>query len=195
MRVTVLIVILLGTLLAAEARADAPNAADGAKYFENQVQPILQAHCLSCHGEQKKVKGGLRLTSRETLLKGGNSGSVVNLDQPAESLLLQAIHYRDLKMPPRGKLPQAQLDVLTRWVKMGVPWSAAKVVARHGVPQVDDQARQFWSFRPVARPVVPAVHDRTWVANPIDAFILARLEAAGLRPAPPAPRAKLLRRL
>src|SRR5262249_47588639 len=89
-----------------------------------------------------------------------------------------------------------QIDVLTRWVKMGLPWSdRAKVVKAHGPPPVDDEARNFWSFRPVARPPVPPVRRAEWVKTPIDAFILAKLEAAGLSPAPPADRATLIRRV
>jgi hypothetical protein len=175
--------------------ADTPG--DSARFFETQVRPILQAQCLTCHGGTKKVRGGLRLTSRDTLLKGGDTGPAVSLDKPDDSLLLQAINHRDLKMPPKGKLPQAQIDVLSRWVQMGVPWPAdatATTVKRTGPPPVDDEARRFWAFRPVVRPSLPEVKDRAWVRNPIDAFVLAKLEAAGLHPAPPADKAALLRR-
>jgi mono/diheme cytochrome c family protein len=168
-----------------------------ARFFETQVRPILQAQCLTCHGGGKKVRGGLRLTSRELLLKGGDSGPAVLFQKPDDSLLLQAVNYEDRKMPPRAKLPQAQIDVLTRWVQMGAPWpaDAVKSLAKHtGPPPVDDDARRFWSFRPVARPQVPQVQDRAWVRNPVDAFVLAKLEAAGLHPAPPADKATLLRR-
>jgi mono/diheme cytochrome c family protein len=168
--------------------------AEQAAFFEKEVKPILRANCVSCHGGEEKVKGGLRLTSRAELLKGGRSGPVVSLDNPDESRILEAINYEGLKMPPKGKLPQAQIDVLTRWLKMGVPWPAEAVVKR-GPPPVDDNARRFWSFRPVARPELPAVQDTAWVRNPIDAFVLAKLEAAGLRPAPPADKVALLRRV
>src|SRR5207244_260492 len=89
----------------------APSEYD--KFFERDVQPILKANCFACHGGQPKVKGGLRLTSRETILKGGDSGPVVSLDHPEQSVLLQAVNYQDLKMPPKGKLAQAQIDILT----------------------------------------------------------------------------------
>src|SRR5947209_13956783 len=100
------------------------RAGEPGRFFETQVRPVLQAQCLRCHGAEKKVRGGLRRTSRDALLKGGDGGPVVALDRPEESRLLQAINHRDLKMPPKGKLPQAQIDVLTRWVKMGAPWPA-----------------------------------------------------------------------
>src|SRR5262249_42295137 len=95
-----------------------------------------------------------------------------------------------------GKLSQAQIDTLSRWVKMGVPWSEGAAVAkRHGPPPVDEQARNFWSFRPVARPKVPEVKNTSWARTPIDAFVLAKLEAAGLSPATAVSKTSLLRRL
>jgi hypothetical protein len=184
-------------LLAGAGRAAEPaSPAEAARFFEAEVRPILQANCVSCHGGQK-VRSGLRLTSREALLKGGDRGPAVSPDKPGESLLLRAVgHAEGLKMPPKGKLPQAQIDSLTRWVKLGAPWpERAAAGTRPGPPPVDAKAREFWSFRPVARPKVPAVKDAGWVRTPVDAFVLARLEAAGLRPAPPAGKAALLRRL
>jgi hypothetical protein len=179
------------------ARAGDTPAGEPDRFFETQVRPILQAQCLTCHGGAKRVRGGLRLTSRELLLKGGDSGPAVSLQKPDDSLLLQAVNYQDRKMPPRAKLPQAQIDILTRWVRMGAPWPADAVqsLAKHsGPPPVDDEARRFWSFRLVVRPPVPQVQGRAWVRNSVDAFVLAKLEAAGLRPAPPAYKATLLRR-
>lgn len=164
-------------------------------FFDQQVRPILQTHCASCHGGEKKVKGGLNLTSRELLLEGGNNGPAIDLDHPADSLLLQAVEHthRKIKMPSK-KLPQAKIDVLARWVKQGAPWGDGPLKV-HGPPPVDAQARNFWSFRPVVRPEVPAVKNAAWTRNPIDAFILAKLEAAGMAPSPIADRGALLRRL
>ena len=157
------------------------------EFFQKQVKPILQANCFSCHGAKKNVKGGLRLTSRKGILKGGDSGPAVSEKDPDESLLLEAINYQDYEMPPKGKLPQKQIEILTRWVTMKLPWPpgvdfGAKVEKRKGPPVVDEQAKRFWSFQPVKRPNVPAVKNKEWVKTPIDAFILARLEAAGLTP-------------
>jgi mono/diheme cytochrome c family protein len=176
-------------------RAEQPSPAEQAKFFETQVQPILQANCLSCHGAEKKIKGGLNLMTRDGLLKGGKTGPAVTLEKPDDSLLLQAVRHEDLKMPPKGKLTKAQIDVLAQWVKMGVPWSEKPIAKRHGPPPVDDQARQFWSFRPIVRPPIPAVKNTDWSRNPIDAFVLSKLEQANLAPAPPADKAALLRRL
>src|SRR5687768_5127733 len=93
---------------AAGAAAPAtPDEAAGGAFFEKEVRPLLAAHCLKCHGADDKIKGGLRLTSREDLLRGGDLGSVIDLANRPASLLLRAIHYQDdkLQMPPKGKLP------------------------------------------------------------------------------------------
>jgi mono/diheme cytochrome c family protein len=174
------------------------SSAEAASFFEQKVQPILKANCFACHGEGKKIKGSLRLTSRETILKGGDSGPAVVLNKPEQSLLLQAVNYRDPKMPPKGRLPQPQIDILTRWVQMGIPWPAGArdaTAKRHGPPPVDEEAKQFWAFRPITRPTLPPVRQRSWVTNPTDRFVLAKLEAAGLPPSPPADKVSLLRRV
>jgi mono/diheme cytochrome c family protein len=188
--VTLLALLILP--LGPPAVAAEPPATEGAAFFEARVRPILQSRCLTCHGGAK-VKSGLSLTSREALLKGGDRGPAVSLDDPESSLLLQAVNRRDLEMPPKGKLAQSEIDVLARWVKMGAPWGSGSVV--HGPPRVDERARAFWSFRPVVRPEVPAVKQAGWARTPVDAFILEALEAAGLRPAPPAGKTTLLRRV
>src|SRR5262249_56735236 len=126
--------------------AEKHDAAEGVKFYEKEVQPILQVQCFRCHGAEPKVKGGLNLTTRDGLLKGGDSGPAVTLDKPDASLLLSAVNHRDLQMPPKGKLSQTQIDTLTRWVKLGAPYGHA-TVKHHGPPKVDDAARNFWAFR------------------------------------------------
>lgn len=166
-------------------------------FYAKEVEPLLKEHCLKCHGGGDKVRGGLRLTSRAAILKGGDLGPAVRLDKPAESLLLQAIQYRDgLEMPPTGKLPPEKIALLTRWVERGLPMppeASADAEAGRSGPSPTDRA--YWAYQPVRRPAVPAVRNIAWVRNPIDAFILARLEAAGLEPAPEADRVTLIRRL
>jgi hypothetical protein len=166
------------------------------EFFEREVKPILKANCIACHGGEKKAEAGLRLTTRDSVLKGSENNPVVSLENPEESGLLAAIRYETFEMPPRGKLPKAQIDTLTRWVKMGLPWTAGEAgdLAHRGPPVVDEAARNFWSFRPVLRPDAPAVKDQAWVRTPVDAFVLAKLEEKGLRPARPADKATLLRR-
>ncbi len=170
-------------------------------FFEEQVKPILSAHCFKCHGAETKLRGELRLTSREGVLQGGELGPAVDLEQPEASNLVEAINYEGLEMPPDGKLPSEQVEVLTKWIELGLPWSretedfGAKTVAKeNGAPPVDDNAKKFWAFQVPRRPVVPEVEDTAWVNTPIDAFVLARLEAAGLKPSRPSEKAALLRR-
>jgi mono/diheme cytochrome c family protein len=197
---TMLLALGLALACALPARPAVPApSADQQQFFRKEVLPILKASCFSCHGGEKKIRGGLRLTTRAGLMEGGDNGPAIVPERPQESLLLRAINYDEPRMPPRGKLPQAQIEVLTRWVRMGAPYAEeaphASTVARHGPPAVDDQARAFWSFRPVVRPPIPAVKDRAWVRNPVDAFVLAGLEEKGLAPAAPATRTTLLRRV
>ena len=174
--------------------ADEPATSDGVAFFESRVRPVLQARCFDCHGGGKS-KGGLDLTSREGLLKGGNRGPAIEPGAPDESLLVEAINHRELKMPPRGKLSPAEIEALSRWIEIGAPWPAGFLSAKVSPPPVDDRARNFWSFRPVTRPDVPKVLRSDWARTPIDGFILAKLEAIGLSPAPPASKTSLLRRV
>jgi Protein of unknown function (DUF1549)/Protein of unknown function (DUF1553)/Planctomycete cytochrome C len=200
--ILVALFLLIGGLRPLTARPVEPKPEDVA-FYEKEVVPILQAHCLNCHGGQAKIKGGLRLTGRADMLKGGDTGPAVNLEKPAESLILKAINQvdDDLKMPPKGKLPPAQIEVLTKWVNRGLPFAATKAAVRHGPPPVDDEARKFWAFRPVMRPSVPEIgapagasHPQFEIRNPIDAFVLAKLQTANLNPALPADKGTLLRR-
>jgi mono/diheme cytochrome c family protein len=171
--------------------------ADGAVSFDKEVLPILKANCHKCHANGK-AKGGLSLADRAGLLKGGDLGAAVSTDRPEDSLLLKAINYRgDLEMPPTGKLSAKDIAVLTRWVKAGVPWpeTAAAAAPEPKGMRVTDHDRQYWAYQPVKRPDVPLVKNRAWTRNPIDAFLLARLEKEGLSPAPPAERRALARRV
>ena len=176
------------------------NAAEDstAEFFSKEVLPILEGKCFKCHGGEE-TEGSLQLTSREFILEGGDNGAAVDLESPEESLLVSAVNYEDLEMPPTGKLPQAQIDVLTRWIKMGMPYpeGLVKIDAseRHGSPQVNEENRKFWSFQPIDRPDVPETGDGTWVKSPLDQFVLRRLEAAGLEPNPPAAPGELVRRI
>jgi mono/diheme cytochrome c family protein len=184
---------------AAEESKPLPTTSEQLEFYTSQVLPILKTHCLKCHGGGKTVKGGLRLTSRENILKGGETGPAVSLDQPQESLLLEAINYQEFEMPPSGKLSAEHIAILTRWVKGKLAGAPEKVAAvdshdKTGPPQVNEKNKQFWSFQPVARPDVPPTKRSDWIRNPIDAFILSRLEAANLSPALPAMKTSLLRR-
>ena len=192
-------------LAAAQRPADpAPTPAQQNQFFESQVRPILEASCFKCHGGSPKIKGGLRLTSRAGLLKGGDTGPAVSVENPSKSLLLTAIGYKDedLQMPPKEPLPKEKVAILTKWVEMGSPWTPGEpevatvpnVPAGHVPPKVTAETMKFWSYQPVHRPAVPQVKESAWVKNPIDNFILAKLEAANLPHAAPASKEVLLRR-
>jgi hypothetical protein len=171
-------------------------------FFDKQVLPILQANCLKCHGAEAKIRGGLKLTSREDILKGGDSGPAVDLDKPHTSRLLQAIRYEEgLEMPPKGKMSAKDIAVLTRWVNDKLPWGTPIASAATAEPKgpvagkVTPEARTFWAYQPVQRPAEPAVKNKAWVRNPIDAFILSKLEGKGLSPVGPADKTAWLRRV
>ena len=180
------------------------------EFFEAKVRPVLAARCLQCHGTEKP-KGGLRLDARDSMLKGGESGPVVVPGKPEESPLIEAIRYEgDVQMPPKGKLKAEEIAVLTDWVKRGAPWpsprpdlapravaTALKPEHAEGSPAtfvVTEKARSFWSLRPIGDPALPPVRDQAWPESPIDRFVLAKLEANGLAPSPPADKATLIRR-
>ena len=184
---------------AAEEPKPVPTTPEQLEFFTQQVLPILETHCFKCHGGGKTIKGGLRLTSRDNILKGGETGPAVSLAQPEDSLLLESINYRGYEMPPSGKLSAEQIAILTRWVKTKLAGTPDKVAAADshdakGPPPVNEENKQFWSFQPVARPNVPTTKRLEWIRNPIDAFILSRLEAASLTPVPHAFKTALLRR-
>jgi mono/diheme cytochrome c family protein len=169
-------------------------------FFENDVKPLLETHCLKCHGGGDKVRGGLRLTSREEVLKGGDSGPAVDLKSTDGSLLLKAIKYGgQLNMPPKGKLGEKEIKTLVKWVGDGLPYPSGKAVAgkepKHKGGVVTAESRNYWAYRALTRSAVPAVKEAGWVVNPIDAFILAKLEAKELKPNAPADRVALIRRV
>jgi len=181
---------------AASAEPPAPKAA---AFFEAKIRPILAENCFKCHAD-KKQKGGLRLDSLTALLTGGDRGPAIVPGQPEKSLLVKAISHNDpeLKMPPAKKLAKRQIEDLANWVKMGSPWpgvdSATKAAPLRGEFKISDKDRAYWAFRPVARAPVPRVRNAQEVFNPIDAFVLAKLEANGLRQNHVANRRELLRR-
>jgi mono/diheme cytochrome c family protein len=167
-----------------------------AEFFESKVRPVLFEKCFGCHGP-KQQSGGLRLDSPASLRKGGKSGPVLVPGDAEKSALVRAIRYDGvLKMPPTGKLKPEEIAALTAWIQMGAPWPAAAPAAptTDGEYVLSDAQKRFWSFRPIKKPATPKVRDTTWIKTPIDAFILSKLEAKGLKPSPPADRRTLLRR-
>ena len=188
---TRLLAIALSLAAFGTARAD-----EKADFFESKIRPLLAKHCLECHSNDGP-EADLRLTSHENLLKPAESGETAfNPDTPAESRLLAAIRYDgDTQMPPAGKLSDQEIADLEKWIIDGAVWPKSGTPIRASGLVITDSDRQHWAFRPVAAPPLPTVAKADWVRTPIDAFVLAKLEAAGLQPNPPADRRSLFRRL
>ncbi len=171
----------------------APASGQGpAEFFETRVRPLLAEKCFACHTQTKM--GGLQMVSRESLLRGGQSGPAVEPRAPERSLLIKAVRYTDeqLRMPPTERLTAEEVAVLTKWVEAGAAWPAAGPAAAgtDGKLVITDEHRRFWAFRPIQRAEPPPGS-----GSPIDRFIDARLEKAGVHPAPPAGRRTLVRRV
>ena len=170
-----------------------------ARLFETRVAPLLRQHCLKCHGQEKSLRGGLSLVSREDVLRGGDSGPAVDLKTPGESLLLEAVHYDSFEMPPDGKLKDEEIAIFERWVRSGLPWTpgaerSSRRAENNGMQERLEAAAHHWAYQPMTHPTPPAV-DSDRISTPIDAFILRHLHDKGLSLAPEADKATLLRRV
>lgn len=189
--------VALGAATAPAAKPVAASANEGLDLFEKEVRPLLVAECQRCHGD-KLQQGGLRLTTREAMLKGGANGPAVVPGDPGKSLVIQAVRHEITIMPPGKQLPEKQITALERWIKIGAPWPAAKTasaIVLGDQVRIFREAQRHWAYQPVHRPALPAVKNKAWVRNPIDAFVLARLEKAGMTPSPAADRRTLIRRV
>jgi mono/diheme cytochrome c family protein len=172
------------------------GASAGEDFFETKVRPIFADVCSKCHGDT--ATSGLRVFSRDLLLKGGSRGPAIVPNDPDKSLLIQAVRQNgDLKMPKGGKLTAEEVQNLTEWVRMGAPWPQARPLRESsgGAPfKISLEQRAFWSFQPIKMPATPAVKNERWAKTMIDRFVLAKLEAQGIAPAPGAERRTLIRR-
>ncbi len=166
--------------------------------FKTDVHPVLEQHCFKCHSHtSRKIKGGLILDSVSSIVVGGDTGPAVVSGKPEESLLLTAISGTDpdLKMPPKGeRLSTQEIETIRNWISDGVNWPAPSA---SGAPDelFSDEQRSWWAIQPIAHPTAPDIANDDWSENAIDKFVLRRLHAAGLSPAPRADRATLIRRM
>ncbi len=190
---------LLILAFASTARGSDPASAE---FFETKIRPVLHEHCLPCHGgdAKKAPKGGLSLTNREVLLKGGDSGPAIISGDPAKSRLIEAIGYLnpDLQMPPKGKLPPVAIADLTAWVKAGATWPKETSTTATGPDAKFDLAGRkasHWAWNPFVVTPVPKPNHTTWARTDADRFLLEKMEAKGLKPAPDADPYTLLRRV
>ena len=197
-----LIAILLATPTAPRAVAadPAPPAKldpAGAEFFENKIRPVLTQHCVGCHSadaeKAKKLKGNLYLDSRDGVLKGGDTGPSLVPGKPADSLLLKTLKYDgDVQMPPKGKLPDAVIADFEKWIAMGAPdpRGDSAILPKRQIGLTIEEGRKFWAYK---LPVAPRITEGG--AAPIDALVFKKLDAKGLKFAPEADRATLIRRL
>ncbi len=164
-------------------------------FFKTKIAPAL-TRCVGCHGADEPA-GELNLTERATALKGGEHGPSFEPGKAADSLLYK--QTSDGTMPPKkkGLLQKAELDALKLWLDAGAPWDErdgkleAEIAADKPAPRA---GKNWWSLQPIKRAPIPAVSQKSWAVDPIDAFVLAELDKRKLRPAPPASRATLIRR-
>ncbi|HAA49533.1 MAG TPA: hypothetical protein DCE43_07425, partial [Planctomycetaceae bacterium] len=195
----VILILLAGGLPAAPPTVSREDAA----FFETRVRPVLVRRCFDCHGPKTDNEAGLKLDSLASLLTGGRSGPAIKPGNPDNSLLVLAIRHDPATpdMPPKSKLPLAEVADLAEWIRRGAPWPGQRPVRTRVMPATDpdafpyDQAaRDHWAFQTPQPVHPPDINSARQVRSPIDRFLLARLEAAGLRPAPETDRRTLVRR-
>ncbi|MEM7478184.1 MAG: PSD1 and planctomycete cytochrome C domain-containing protein [Planctomycetota bacterium] len=154
------------------------------EYFEEHIRPLLIKHCYDCHStDAPELKGGLYVDSREGMLKGGDSGPALDLQDPQHSLLLESVRWDTLEMPPEGKLADAEIRVLQQWIEMGAPWPQVTSSEGTMLPTRTDWEKfnwqeaqaEHWAWQPVKRPDIPVADADL---NPIDHFVAQR-RAAG----------------
>ncbi len=178
------------------AMAAAPDAA-GVEFFEKKIRPLFVDQCYKCHSQQsEKIKGGLLLDSKESVLKGGDTGPAIIPGEVEKSLLIKAVRYGDenLQMPPKGKkLSAEQIADLETWVKMGAPDPRGTSV-QGSKSKVQSSPKVHWAFQPIRDAQIPSVKDKSWAKTPVDKFIMAKLEGKKIKPSQDADKHTLIRR-
>lgn len=177
----------------------APPAAEDLQFFETKIRPVLVKHCYACHGPEAEEPGGkLRLDSRDAVLRGGESGPALVAGKPADSLLLRALRQEGLEMPPEGPLSPAIVRDFEQWIERGAVdprLPAPSAADSQPGSQLHRSAATLWSLQPLTDPQPPVVKAVDWPRDPIDHFVLARIEQANLEPAIDAAPRALIRRL
>ena len=177
---------------------DNQPTAQGLEFFEKEIRPLFAENCYKCHSvNAKRLEAGLLLDSRDSQLKGGDSGPAIVLGHAEKSLLVKAVRYEDFEMPPKGKLPAKKVEALVKWINMGAPWpNEPAPVAKKERSRFDIEGRRnaFWLWQPLSQKE-PKARNKEWPKNKIDEHILEGLEKADLQPSEDADRTSLLRRL
>ncbi|MEQ1828392.1 MAG: PSD1 and planctomycete cytochrome C domain-containing protein [Pirellula sp.] len=199
------VLLLLGTMHPAPAIAFESDPSSLSpqelEFFEKSIRPLFVTHCYECHSGNEK-NGGLKLDSRDAILRGGDSGPAIRPREIDLSLIIKAVRYQtqELQMPPKGALPASDIALLERWIAMGAPdprteINLAKQPASGPSGMSVEEGRRFWSLRPISNPAIPQTQRTDWARSPIDGFVLSKLEDQNLSPAPEADRRSIVRRL
>jgi hypothetical protein len=207
MNKTALNLVLAALAAPAALRAAGEPTDEQINFFERKIRPVLAEKCYECHSAQaKKVRGGLKLDTRESTLSGGDNGPAVVPGKADESLLIAALQWKDkdTAMPPKKKLADSVIADFEQWVKMGAPdprgggavADAGAVAAQWKKKEVNiEEGRKFWAFQPPKKTAPPQVKNAAWPKTDIDRFTLAKLEEKNLQPVPDASKLELLRRV
>jgi hypothetical protein len=184
--------------LGAEIASMSPAiSAPDLQFFETKIRPVLIERCYQCHShDADKIKGGLMLDTREGMLHGGDTGPAVSPGKPEDSLIIDAISYKDadLQMPPKGdKLSDQQVSDITDWIRRGA-FDPRSLVSKGSSSSYGGVGKDHWSFLPVKSAPPPPVADAQWCSTPVDNFILARMEQSSVTPNPQADKYTLIRR-
>ena len=186
----------VGLLLSGVLAASEPTA-EQSEFFEARIRPALADHCFRCHSEDaEKLKGGLRLDSLAGLIRGGDLGPSLSIENPESSLFLEAVRWksRDLQMPPKAPVPAAVLADFEKWILMGAPWPGSSKPSGDLKSQEGeydfDAARKHWAFQVVGKPELPSEAK----GREIDWFVQRKLAEHKLKPSPEASKHTLIRR-
>ncbi len=195
---TLICVLWCMALFSFSAVGGAPE--EGIEFFEKSIRPVLVQHCYECHSAAAAAEGkqqaGLLLDTKQGVLAGGESGAGIVPGDPSKSLLISALKYQSLEMPPNGRLPVEVIDNFEKWVKMGAPdprVSTAAPTPRRAEFQITADDRQHWAYQPLSTTPPPRTTS-DWVRGDIDRFVLAGQISAGFLPSAAIDRNTLLRR-
>jgi mono/diheme cytochrome c family protein len=170
----------------------------GRELFTKEIRQVLTNHCLKCHGGDK-TRAGFDLTTREGLLKGGDTGIAVVAGKAKESRLIKLLQHEEEPHMPSKAVPlnDKQISQIAAWIDLGAAYDKPLLVKTAGARKpmvITDGDRRFWSFQPLQRVVPPKVKNEAWCQTTLDRFILAKLEAKGITPNPAVDERTLLRR-
>ncbi|MDA9840239.1 PSD1 and planctomycete cytochrome C domain-containing protein [Rubripirellula sp.] len=185
---------VFGITLVSEYSARASDDQAAIKFFEVEVRPLLAQHCYECHAGDRS-EGGLRLDEHQAIIEGGDGGPAIVPGDPSASLLISAIRYDELQMPPDGQLKQQQIEILERWVREGAEWPTYEAEVAGSENDLSDRIKNWWAAQPLMTTLpqtsLAASHSR----HPIDRYVDEKLVDVGLQRAPLADRVRLIRRL